>query len=123
VRRAADPPREQYDAWLALRPPDESGGLRIVFPHDGDVFVRNNTGDATQSREQQIALRAVNSGGSLHWSVDGETLSLDSTGSAFWPLRLGTWRIDAADGTRRDHVSIRVVRPRPKEPGFTVLSH
>lgn len=123
VRRPAPPSRRQYDSWLALQPRDAPGRLRIVFPHDGDVFVRNDGGDALQAREQQLALRAVGSSGPLHWSIGGETLALDATGTAFWPLRLGTWRIDAAAGARRDHVTIRVVPPpHAKDPGFTVLS-
>ena len=87
------------------------------------MFVRNDGRDALQAREQQLALRAVDSGGPLHWSIGGETLALDATGNAFWPLRLGTWRIDAAAGARRDRVTIRVVPPpHAKDPGFTVLS-
>jgi penicillin-binding protein 1C len=121
VRRPAAPSRERYDAWLALHTRDAPGRLRIVFPHDGDVFVRSS-GDAIATREQQLALRAVGSGGPLRWSVGGETLALDATGTAFWPVRLGTWRIDAADGARRDHVTIRVVPPpHAQDPGFTVL--
>ncbi len=123
VRQPAAQSREQYDAWLALQPRDAPGRLRIVFPHDGDVFVRNDAGDAVQAREQQLALRAVGSGGPVRWSVGSETLALDATGTAFWPLRLGTWRVDAADGARHDHVTIRVVPPpHAKDPGFTVLT-
>ncbi len=80
------------------------------------------SGDAIATREQQLALRAVGSGRALRWSVGGETLALDATGTAFWPLRLGTWRIEADDGALRDHVTIRVVPPpRQTNPGFTVL--
>jgi penicillin-binding protein 1C len=115
--------RGQYDTWLALQPSETLGRFRIVFPHDGDVFVRNDAGDAVASREQQIALRAVNSGGQVRWSVDGEALPVDATGTAFWPLRLGTWRIDAVEGVHADHVTIRVVPPpRPKDPGFSPIS-
>jgi penicillin-binding protein 1C len=123
VRSPAAPPREQYDSWLALHPRDASGGLRIVSPHDGDVFVRNEAGDAEASREQQIALRAVASGGAVRWSVDGQALPLDAAGTAFWPLRFGTWRIDAVEGTRHDRVTIRVVPPpRPENPGFSLIA-
>ncbi len=123
VRRPAAPSRDQYDSWLALQPPGAPGSLRIVFPHDGDVFVRTEGGNAVQAREQQLALRAVGSSGPVRWRVGGETLALDATGTAFWPLRLGTWRIEAADKARRDRVTIRVVPPpHAKDPGFTVLS-
>lgn len=122
VRRPAGPSHEQYDSWLALQRRNTPGRLRIVFPHDGDVFVRNDSGDRVQAREQQLSLRAVGSGGPVRWSVGGETLALDATGTAFWPLRLGTWRIEAADGARSDRVTIRVVPPpHGRDPGFTVL--
>ena len=122
VRRPADGSSERYDSWLALQRQNARGSLRIVFPHDGDVFVRNTGTNALQDREQELALRAVDSGMGMRWSVAGTTLPLDSSGHAFWPLRLGTWRIDATDGKRRDHVVIRVVRPRSaSQPGFTLL--
>lgn len=50
-------------------------------------------------------------------------MELDSNGNAFWPLQLGTWRIEADDGKHRDRVTIRVIRPRAAaQPGFTYVS-
>jgi penicillin-binding protein 1C len=96
--------------------------LRIVFPHDGDVFVSNATANALQAREQQLALRAETTHAPVRWSVDGVALVPDASGNAFWPLRLGTWRIDASNGIAHDRVSIRVVRPKQNsEPGFSVV--
>ncbi|MBV9027256.1 MAG: penicillin-binding protein 1C, partial [Candidatus Eremiobacteraeota bacterium] len=120
VRRAARGSGELYDSWLALHPKGAMP-LRIVFPHDGDVFVRNDAAGGLARREQQLALRAVGSGRGVRWNVDGVPLSLDADGNAFWPLRLGTWRIEALDGTHRDGVTIRVIRPRVAQPGFTRL--
>ncbi len=123
LQRPAPRLGSQYDSWLALHPEYAPAALRIVFPHDGDVFVRNATASNLQTREEQLALRAVDAGRSVRWSVAGTALPLDASGNAFWPLRLGTWRIDASDGTRQDHVTIRVVPPaRVLRPGFTVLS-
>jgi penicillin-binding protein 1C len=123
VRRPVSRPGEQYDSWLALHPQDAMSSLRIVFPHDGDVFVRTSTASALQAREQQIALRAVDSDRTVRWSVAGTRLPLDAGGNAYWPLRLGTWTIDAGDGIRHDRVTIRVVPPRPaSQPGFTVIT-
>ena len=121
VERPAPAGGTAYDPWLALHPGRAAGSLRIVFPHDGDVFVRGAQ-DALQRREEQLALRAVGAR-AVRWSVDGSPLPLDASGNAFWPLRLGTWRIEAADGARRDRVTIRVVPPpRSSRPGFTTLS-
>jgi penicillin-binding protein 1C len=121
VKRPAAPNLARFDAWLALRPEASAGGLRIVFPHDGDVFVRNPTASALEAREQQLTLRAVGFG-QVEWRVDGVPIRLDANGNAFWPLRLGSWRIDANDGAQRDRVTIRVVpSPRNAHPGFTYL--
>lgn len=120
VRRPTRGFGNQYDSWLSLHS-KAATGLRIVFPHDGDVFVRNDAAGGLARREQQLALRAVSSGGAVHWSVDGVRLSLDADGNAFWPLRIGTWRIEALDGAHRERVTIRVIRPRIAQPGFTRL--
>jgi penicillin-binding protein 1C len=108
--------------FAALRPQRLATALRIVFPRDGDVFVRNAPTTALQGREEQLALRAIDATGTVRWSVDGAPLPIDSNGNAFWPLRIGTWRIEASDGSRRDRVTIRVQPPRVSpEKGFTVL--
>ncbi len=102
-----------------LRARGDVATLRIVFPHDGDTFVLNPTNGALQAREQQLAPRALDAGRSVRWSVDGTNLRLDASGSAFWPLQIGTWRIDARDGSRHARVTIRVDRARPTRSGFT----
>lgn len=104
----------------ALKRPEAAPGLRIVFPHNGDVFVRNATTNALELREQQLAFRAADAERGVRWSVGGAPVALDASGNAFWPLRVGTWRIDASDGSRHDSVTIRVVPPqRALQPGFT----
>jgi penicillin-binding protein 1C len=106
--------------FAALRPQLLQATLRIVFPRDGDVFVRTAPATALQAREQQLALRADDSTGQVHWSVDGAPIPTDSDGNAFWPLRLGTWRIEASDGSHNDRITIRVEPPRVSpEKAFT----
>ncbi len=113
----------RYDAWLAQDgAPAVGAGLRIVSPRDGDVFVQNVATSPLAAREQQIALRALDSGRRIRWSVNGTNVPLDAGGTAFWPLRLGRWRIEAADGSRRQSVTIDVIPPRPTRPGFSVLT-
>ena len=111
----------EYDAWVALQPAGPSSGtLRIVFPHDGDVFVRNPAANALQAGEQQIALRAAGGRHAVRWSVDGRQLAPDSEGVAFLPVRLGSWTIVASDGRSSDRVTVRVEPPAIGErPGFT----
>jgi penicillin-binding protein 1C len=103
----------------ALRARDEAAALRIIFPANGDTFVLNDTANALQRREQQLSLRAVDLCACVRWSVNGTALVLDASANAFWPLRLGTWRIEAADGKQRDRVTIHVVPPPIGRPGFT----
>ncbi len=121
VRRPRTQPLSStYDGWLAL---DPSAGralpLRIVTPRDGDVYVLNPTADALQAREQRLALRAVGAHGPVRWSVGGVAVPLDADGTAFWPLRLGTWQIVARSGTQRAAIAIHVVPPPHARIGFS----
>lgn len=112
----------RYDSPVPAQRGDTARNLRIVFPHDGDVFVSNAAVNALQIREQQLALRGESTRAPIRWSVGGVALAPDASGNAFWPLRVGTWRIDATNGIAHDHVSIRVIPPkRNGEPGFTVM--
>jgi penicillin-binding protein 1C len=120
VRRAV-PERlgAEYDAWLAQHPENARSAFRIVFPHSGDVFVRNDVTTAVQAREQQIALRAVGASEKVEWRVNGVSLALDSEGRAFWPVALGTWSVEARSGTNVDRITIHVVKPPQIRGGFT----
>jgi penicillin-binding protein 1C len=109
----------EYDTWLAQHPQNMYSAFRIVFPHDGDVFVRNAVTSAAQAREQQIGLRVSGARGKVEWSVNGSTLPLDSEGHAFWPVALGTWTVEARDGAHLDRITIRVVKPPSPRSGFT----
>ncbi|MEO6835138.1 MAG: penicillin-binding protein 1C [Candidatus Tumulicola sp.] len=124
VRRAT-PQRlgREYDPWLALHPQEAAASrLRIVFPHDGDVFVANAAPTALAAREQELSLRAVDSGRAPRWSANGRAVPLDASGTAFLPVRIGKWTIDADDGRERARVTIRVVPARrDANPGFTFL--
>ncbi len=120
VRRPAPALSHEYDPWLSLQPAAGVSSLRIVSPRDGDVFVANPAASALQAREQEIALRAAGSSGRLHWTANGNAVPLDSSGTAFWTVRDGTWTFEAFDGRARDRVTIRVVPAhRGDRPGFT----
>jgi penicillin-binding protein 1C len=112
----------EYDPWLALHPGSAVSRLRIVFPRSGDVFARNSTVNGLQLREQQLSLRAIDSGRSVRWTANGNAVPLDASGTAFWPVQLGTWTLEANDGRDRDRVTIRVVQAKhDADLGFTVL--
>jgi penicillin-binding protein 1C len=109
----------EYDPWLAQHPESAHSAFRIVFPHNGDVFVRDAVTTAVQAREQQIALRAAGTNGKVEWRVNGTALPLDSEGRAFWPVALGTWTVEARSGAHLDRITIRVVKPPEARGGFT----
>ncbi|MGA8533876.1 MAG: penicillin-binding protein 1C [Candidatus Tumulicola sp.] len=124
VRRAIEMPLgHEYDPWLSLHPHDATvSRLRIVFPRSGDVFARNPTATALESREQALSLRAVGSGRAVRWTANGNAVPLDASGTAFWTIHLGTWTFEASDGRDRDRVTIHVVPSRHRAaPGFTSL--
>jgi penicillin-binding protein 1C len=105
----------------ALHVRERALGLRIVFPRDGDTFVLNATSGGLARREQQLWVQALDATASVRWSVGGAPLAFDASGRAFWPLRLGTWQIEARDGAQRAGVTIRVIAPPARSrPGFTV---
>jgi penicillin-binding protein 1C len=111
---------QQLASWR--RPASRgSGGVRILFPHDGDVFALNPAPDALARSMQRLELRAAG-GARVRWSVAGTTLAVDSEGHAFWPLRLGRWTISAASGTHRSTVTVHVVvPPQGGSAGFSVV--
>jgi penicillin-binding protein 1C len=109
----------EYDAWLAQHPGNARTAFHIVFPHDGDVFVRNPVATEAQARSQQLALRIAGTSGRVEWRINGAPVPLDSEGHAFWPLALGTWTVEAREGPHLDRVTIRVVKPVEKRSGFT----
>lgn len=114
----------EYDSWLAQHREVAARSVRIVFPHNGDVFERNAAPSPLQAREQRLALRAIGpSIDAVRWSVNGVPLALDANGTAFLPVRLGTWTVRADDGRSADTVTIHVVPARRDDrPGFTALA-
>jgi hypothetical protein len=109
------PPRtldRRYDAWLAAQPPARDDTLRIVAPHDGDVFVAGAG-----------ASIAVIARGAAHpvWELNGKTIARHG---ARWtlPLARGRWTLRAGDGAHADTVTFTVGDPPPhgRRAGFTV---
>ena len=109
------PPRaldRSYDGWLAAQPPHRGDALRIVAPHDGDVFVA-----APGARITVIARGASRPA----WELNGAHLA---PGGQRWtlPLVRGRWTLRARDGEHADAVTFTVGdAPRhARRAGFTV---
>ena len=101
-----------YDGWLAAQPPHGGEPLRIVAPHDGDVFVA-----APGARIAVVArgtTRPV-------WELNGARIAAND---ARWtlPLARGRWTLRASDGTHADAVTFTVGDPqrRTARAGFSI---
>jgi penicillin-binding protein 1C len=109
------PPRpldRTFDGWLANQPARDGEALRIVEPHDGDVFVAE-----PGARIAVVARGSARPG----WELNGKALAANG---ARWTLRLtrGRWTLHARDGARSDAVTFTVGDrlPRSRRAGFTV---
>jgi penicillin-binding protein 1C len=109
------PPRpldRSYDGWLAAQPPHHGESLRIVAPHDGDVFVA-----APGARIAVVARGASRP----EWELNGARVA---THDAHWtlPLTRGRWSLRAHDGAHADTVTFTVSDPpqRARRTGFTL---
>ena len=109
------PPRpldRTFDGWLASQPVRRGEALRIVEPHDGDVFVA-----APGARIAVVARGTIRPA----WDLNGKALA---AGEARWTLALarGRWTLRARDGARADTVTFTVGDrlPRSHRAGFTI---
>jgi penicillin-binding protein 1C len=122
-RPAPAAPSRDEDFWLAQQPNARIAGLRIAFPRNGDTFVYSAGVSAADRASQRIELRAVGDGHPIRWKDGIAEIPLDSQGSAFWQLRLGTWTLHASDGSHDDAVTIHVIAPpHGSHPGFSFSS-
>ncbi|HEY0382479.1 MAG TPA: penicillin-binding protein 1C [Candidatus Elarobacter sp.] len=95
------PPRpldRSYDAWLAAQPPRGGESLRIVAPHDGDVFV------AAPGARIAVVARGTSRPA---WDLNGAHVA---SHDARWtlPLARGRWTLRARDGAHADAVTFTV---------------
>jgi penicillin-binding protein 1C len=109
------PPRQldrRYDAWLSAQPPQAGDTLRIVAPHDGDVFVA--------APDARIAV-IVRGADHPAWDLNGRSVGARG---ARWtlPLARGRWTLRARDGRHGDAVTFTVGDPlrHERRAGFTV---
>jgi penicillin-binding protein 1C len=109
------PPRtldRTYDAWLAAQPPHPGEALRIVAPHDGDVFV------AAPGARITVVARGTSRPA---WELNGTRVAARD---ARWtlPLARGRWTLRARDGAHADTVTFTVgdAPERERRTGFTV---
>jgi penicillin-binding protein 1C len=109
------PPRpldRTFDGWLANQPARRGEALRIVEPHDGDVFVAE-----PGARIAVVARGAARPA----WDLNGKPLPANNVRWTL-PLTRGRWTLRARDGTHADAVTFTVGDrlPRSHRTGFTI---
>ena len=121
--RPADLPRE-YDEWMAAQGITQAPArLRILFPHEGDVFVLNPNQSAFAAEPQAIEFRAaVQRSSRVTWSLNGQSIDSQSLGRVLWPLRAGTWTLRLQGARDSDSVTFVVIpgKTRALRRGFSL---
>ena len=92
--------------------------LKIVSPHQDDVFLLYPGDEAKQRLEFKLAGTSATP---AQWWLNGQKLATSSH-SVFWTLRPGTWTLEAKSGVRSDKVSFQVelASVKPTRRGFSV---
>jgi penicillin-binding protein 1C len=118
----------EYDEWLAKQPqfnPQFNSfavdQLRILSPHDGDLFLVYPGAEAQQKLEFKLA-GAYNQ--PIEWWLNGKKLSTQSANAFFWHLRPGSWTLEARSNQMSDRISFQVelANNQPIRRGFSVVN-
>ncbi len=117
-RPQSSPLSHDYDEWLAMQktPAGNARDIRILFPHDSDMFLLNH---APANAIRTAALQAIQFQAralphqSVLWRLNGRYLATTASPSLMWPLRVGKWHVDILTSGRRDSVSFSVVPGQP----------
>ncbi|MBD2383868.1 penicillin-binding protein 1C [Cylindrospermum sp. FACHB-282] len=113
----------EYNEWLARQQQSSfaAGNLRILSPHNGDLFLLYPGETAKQKLEFKLAGTSATA---VEWWLNGEKLATQSANSFFWHLRPGNWTLTATSSSSSDKVSFRVelAAIKPIRRGFS-LAH
>jgi len=114
--------RPAYDEWRAQQGATR-GPLRILFPHDGDVFEDALApGDPARAHQAIAFVVSRPAGATISWRLNGNMLARSADDRYLWPVRPGHWLLTIAGpgGVSRSARFTVVPRP-PHEPrGFAV---
>jgi penicillin-binding protein 1C len=112
--RARRPLDRGYDTWLATQPAQRGEPLRIVAPHDGDVF------EAAPDARITVIAR-----GTAHpeWELNGRIVAVHAQRWTL-PLARGRWTLRAREGSSLDAVTFTVgdAPPHHRRAEFTIGS-
>ncbi|BAY48030.1 penicillin-binding protein 1C [Scytonema sp. HK-05] len=100
----SQPRAEVPDKATGVSNENRNNKLKILSPHQDDVFLLYPGDEAKQRLEFKLA---GTSAAPVQWWLNGEKLATSSH-SVFWTLRPGTWTLEAKSGVRSDKVSFQV---------------
>jgi len=113
----------EYDEWLAKQQQTSfaSSNLRILSPHNGDLFLLYPGDEAKQKLEFKLAGKISEP---VEWWLNGGKLATQSANSLFWYLRPGNWTLEARSGEMNDKVSFQVelANIKPTRRGFSIVN-
>lgn len=98
---------EENGLLLVENPGHTTGRFRLVFPLDGDVFLKDPD---LQPSHQKVKFKAVGGKAPYTWSVDGRDVQNSDDLDMWWPLQSGRHDVKIRDATGAlDGISVRVV--------------
>ncbi|MDF5712362.1 MAG: penicillin-binding protein 1C [Rhizonema sp. NSF051] len=108
---------QKNDESLAA-PSHFSTGIKILSPHNRDLFLLYPGGEANQRLEFKLAGTSQ----PVEWWLNGEKLATQSSHSLFWQLHPGNWTLEVRTGETRLHVNFKVQLGtfKPKNRGFSI---
>ncbi|HET7813902.1 MAG TPA: penicillin-binding protein 1C [Candidatus Baltobacteraceae bacterium] len=112
-----------YDEWR-LQQEQTTGPLRVLFPHDGDVFEDTLTPTDPHRGEQQIALRVSRPRGAIvRWLLNGSLLGTSAADAYYWTVRPGAFTLTASAKGVSSTVRFTVIARRHGiKRGFSVTA-
>lgn len=122
MRSAAGPQLSAvYDEWR-VRQGLTSGTLRILFPHDGDVFEDALPARDPRRGQQQIEFRISRPPLTrVIWRLNGAEVAQGKSDAYFWRVRPGDWTLSVMAGKSSVSARFHVIHRLPRAPrGFSV---
>lgn len=112
----------QYDEWR-VQQGDTTGPLRILFPHDGDLFEDTLSPADTHRAEQQIAFRVSRPPRTtVSWKLNGAVLASAAGDAYYWTVRPGVWTLTVSARGVTSSARFTVIRRTAHgKRGFAVL--
>lgn len=113
---------QTYDEWRD-RQDSTVGGLRILFPQDGNIFEDKLNAQDSRRALQQIEFRVSRpKNARVSWLLNGKLLATGTADAYFWEVHTGNYTLTARAAKRSQTVHFRVIRQLPRASrGFALV--